>query len=647
MSNTNDWALVLAILVVIAFQALGPAVARADSTARAIHPGMYSRLLLSRDVERISVGNPRVLQVDVLSSREVLALGKTIGATNVLLWYTDGSTDEMRWTVSRDLSLLEDVLRDIHPDIRVESAPYRDAIILRGTVPNVRYARLAEAAASNYVRANRARPGERGSLLLPGDGSAGPGSGGEVLDSAALQGIGGRQSAPISRGASIINLIQVGELPATLEQRILDAARRLGGEKMTVRRIVRGQIPDDEVDTFVIEGEVDCQVDLSRILIAVSTLVTGGESRGISVLTDEAGALAGGGGITGGGGGGSRSGGGGGGGSGRTTGSSGLRSNRIASNIARATALSMADGRILAFVEVRDLPQVRVQVRVFEVNRTKLKDWLPQINTAKVDQSQTNQPPLLPGAGPDSPDLSPDYGGTSYQMATRLLAGAATSQWQVVAGDFAIDIFMSFLESEGVARSLARPTLVVLSGESAVFNVGGSIPVDRTFTTSAGNQNFNDVFFQDFGITLSVRPMVGDDDVITLDVNPDISFPDPGLTQALDETTSGGVSTAAFETRTLSTTTRLADGATLAIGGLLQQQQSVDSSYTPKIHEIPGAGWMAKSLSRSGDETEVVIMLSPRIMREPIPGANLRAYPEAAELLPSQAEAQPEEATSS
>ena len=218
-------------------------------------------------------------------------------------------------------------------------------------------------------------------------------------------------------------------------------------------------------------------------------------------------------------------------------------------------------------------------------------------------------------------------------MATRILQGALASQWQVVAADFAVDVFVALLEAEGLARSLARPTLTVLSGESATFNVGGAIPINRTLTTAAGNQSFSDVSFQEFGITLSVRPMVGDDDIITMDVSPDISFPDPQLTAQLDSGTTAGASTSAFETRTLSTSTRLADGDVLAIGGLLQQKQQVESSFLPVAHAVPGAGWLTKSLSRTSDETEVVILVSPAIVRDRIPGVALWEYPDSMEML--------------
>ena len=603
----------------------------AEVEQRSVIVGMHARMLLGQDVQRISVGNPRVLSVEVLSGRELLALGRSVGRTNLLIWYADGVTEELRWIVQRDLSLLRKVVQDINPGIAVESAPDRDAIILRGTVPDVRYSRLAEAAAVGYLRAGRRAGAQSAAPSLPtaaqSDGGSPQASGPEGSDTGTGQAgpldVANRLRAGLGGGsAAVINLIQVGELPATLEERILDAIRTLGGADVTVRRIVRGEIPSDTVDTFVLEGEVGGQVALSRVLIAASTVVTGRSSGDIQVLANEAGAL-GSAGVAGG------TGSAGFGNSGRGGGTAGLRVNQVRSNIGRATAVSAAGGRILAFVHVRDLPKVRVKVRVFEVNRTRLKDWLPTLNAAQVDPEQSTQPPLIAG----TPGTSPDFGQNTLQATARILQGVLQSQWEIVAGDLALDVAFSLLETEGLARSLARPTLIVLSGESAVFNVGGAIPIDRTVTTAAGNQNFSDVFFQEFGITLAVRPLVGEDDMITMDVSPDISFPDATLTAALEGGTSGGASTTAFETRTLSTSTRLADGDVLVIGGLLQQQESVDSNFTPGAHQAPGVGWLAKSLARNRDETEVVLLLAPAIVRDRIPGVELWAYSDGQELL--------------
>ena len=92
---------------------------------RSVTLGMHSRVVLDRDMQRISVGSPRILDVQVINSRELLALGRSIGRTNLLVWYADGTTEDMYWSVERDLSVLEQVLHDIYPTIRVEPAPDR------------------------------------------------------------------------------------------------------------------------------------------------------------------------------------------------------------------------------------------------------------------------------------------------------------------------------------------------------------------------------------------------------------------------------------------------------------------------------------------------------------------------------------------
>ena len=149
----------------------------ADRAYRSVTLGMNARVMLDREVARIAVGAPGVLQVEVLSGRELLALGRAVGKTNLLVWYADGSVDEMHWTVRRDVSLLQAVLRDIHPGIQVASAPDRDAIILRGVVPDLRYSRLAEAAAVRYLRSNEGGATGPGIALPTGDAATGSDAG--------------------------------------------------------------------------------------------------------------------------------------------------------------------------------------------------------------------------------------------------------------------------------------------------------------------------------------------------------------------------------------------------------------------------------------------------------------------------------------
>ena len=195
---------------------------------------------------------------------------------------------------------------------------------------------------------------------------------------------------------------------------------------------------------------------------------------------------------------------------------------------------------------------------------------------------------------------------------------------------------MTLLEDASIARSLARPSLTVLSGEVARFSAGGQIPINVTVdtqTSAASGALLSTTIFAGFGVDVAVRAMVAEDDTITLDVTPSVSQPDFELTSDITDATGTGQTTTAFETRSLSTTTRLRDGQSFLIAGFVQSSMSQDSRFTPGIHRVPGLGWTAKSRQDAADDTDFVIVVSPSIVRERLSRSELWAFPDPAELL--------------
>ena len=153
---------------------LAPAVASAGTPARVrIVVGNHHRIPLDFPVVRMATGDPAVAHVQLVNDRELLVLGRRVGRTNLIVWLADGGVHDLALRVERDLSLLAVALRDIHPGITVETVPDRDAVALRGTVPDVRFARAAEATAHEYLSGarNLEAGGERG-LLVRADGAA-------------------------------------------------------------------------------------------------------------------------------------------------------------------------------------------------------------------------------------------------------------------------------------------------------------------------------------------------------------------------------------------------------------------------------------------------------------------------------------------
>jgi type II secretory pathway component GspD/PulD (secretin) len=202
-----------------------------------------------------------------------------------------------------------------------------------------------------------------------------------------------------------------------------------------------------------------------------------------------------------------------------------------------------------------------------------------------------------------------------------------------ISGDH-VDIrsLFSLLESEGLSKTLSSPSLTVLSGELASFGVGGSIPVESSILAASGIAT-TEVEFIDFGINLSVRPLVGEDGYITLDIVPEVSNPDATLTAQIRATSGTDPATTAFSSRVLRTSSRLRDGQTLLIGGLTERSRTDDTSQTPWLHNVPLLGWLFKDFSYADGDHELVIALSPVIVRDVPNDALLWAFPTGVELM--------------
>lgn len=256
----------------------------------------YRRLIFPQTIQRIAVGDTDILSAEVISSRELLLLGRETGRTTLIVWFADRSSGEYPFSIERDLSVLARALKRVNPTIEVESAPDRDALILTGRVPDLLVSMTAEAVARNYLDAGN-RPGTAQPLVasVPPDATAapatapGPGGPAQPVPAPAVQLRGTTQTS-----GSVINLIQLDTLPAASEQKILDAIRTIGGGAVTVRRVLYGSVPDDTRDTLVLEGQVQNQVALMRVLTVAARLFAGETvtEQGIQVIADESGALA-------------------------------------------------------------------------------------------------------------------------------------------------------------------------------------------------------------------------------------------------------------------------------------------------------------------------------------------------------------------
>ena len=179
-----------------------------------------------------------------------------------------------------------------------------------------------------------------------------------------------------------------------------------------------------------------------------------------------------------------------------------------------------------------------------------------------------------------------------------------------------IDLQIRALEEKGVIRTLAEPNLVALSGDTASFLAGGEFPIPV-----ASKDNEITIEFKKFGVSLDFTPTVLGDGLVNLRVRPEVS--------ALDR--ANGIRTADIEipgisVRRADTTVELHDGQAFAVAGLLQNNYSNDVRQTPWLGNVPILGALFSSKRFQRNESELVIIITPRLV-QPAPHPDQLANP--------------------
>jgi pilus assembly protein CpaC len=168
------------------------------------------------------------------------------------------------------------------------------------------------------------------------------------------------------------------------------------------------------------------------------------------------------------------------------------------------------------------------------------------------------------------------------------------------------------LQTKGLFQSLAEPNLVAESGKEASFLAGGEFPVPVVQGT--GGAMSVSISFKEFGVRLSFTPVVNGDRV-HLKVRPEVSTLDFNNAILLQ-----GFRIPALSTRRTETEIELQDGQTFAIAGLLSNNVSSTLQKIPGIGDIPILGQLFRSKSAQKEQTELVVMITPQILRNDSPG---------------------------
>jgi general secretion pathway protein D len=168
------------------------------------------------------------------------------------------------------------------------------------------------------------------------------------------------------------------------------------------------------------------------------------------------------------------------------------------------------------------------------------------------------------------------------------------------------------LASKNLIKILSSPRLTVRDGKTASLVVGTEVPIVSSQTTSpvttVGTTGIlQAIQYRKTGVSLEITPMVQAKNVVTLEIKQEVS-------EAQINTTSD-ISSPLILNRTISTEVVASDGQTILLGGLIQENDSATINKIPILGDIPYLGYMFKTTTTSQKRTELVLMVTPRIMR--------------------------------
>lgn len=280
---------------------------------------------------------------------------------------------------------------------------------------------------------------------------------------------------------------------------------------------------------------------------------------------------------------------------------SGMASNANSLTRAISIAEAYAPKKVVNALQVGGVQQVMLEVRVAEMNRELIKRL--GMNFAAIGSNEFGVS-MLGGLTTLTNFTHPGVGAGAATV-TQEVTSAIQGIFGFNTGSVSWTGFVDALKEENLIKVLAKPTLVALNGQEAAFLAGGEfpIPVPQAFGLVT-------VQFKKFGVGLVFTPNIMNSKHISLNVAPEVSELDFQNALRLQ-----GFTVPSITTRRAATTIELADGQSFAIGGLMRDNVRESVKKVPYLGEIPILGALFRSSSFQKNETELVIIVTPHLVK--------------------------------
>jgi type IV pilus assembly protein PilQ len=257
-------------------------------------------------------------------------------------------------------------------------------------------------------------------------------------------------------------------------------------------------------------------------------------------------------------------------------------------------------------------PQVLIEAKFVETTKNPRKDlginWGNTLlnHEVKIRRPDPTSPIVSPG-GPSTPNPGP------FEWSKNLAGGAWTPSTMILDAGEAGMVF-SFLSQDTDTELLANPRVVTTDNSKARISIATQYPIPNfSFSEQTASLQISGFEYKDIGIILNVLPRINKNDYVTLDVTPEASSSTENAT--LQSGGGNAVSIPIINVRTASTTVLIKSGNTLAIGGLMRQDNSDSYTKVPLMGDAPLVGRLFRSKSLNKTKRDLLIFLTPTIVR--------------------------------
>jgi type IV pilus assembly protein PilQ len=279
-------------------------------------------------------------------------------------------------------------------------------------------------------------------------------------------------------------------------------------------------------------------------------------------------------------------------------------------------------------VQRLDVPvkQVLIEARIVVVSDTFERDLGAQFGITNVQHNGNNGLLSISGNGagadtmiqsglsnlsagnPITPVVTPALA-NRYMVNTPAANTNGSIGISLLGGSYLVDLALSAAENEGKSEEVSSPRVITANQKQATIMQGVEIPYQESASSGATTTQFKNAV-----LSLKVTPLITPDNRVMLDL--DVS--DDTVGQQVSSATGGSVPS--IDTREIVTQVLVGDGQTVVLGGILDTNKSYSAAKVPWLGDIPVLGHLFKSTTNINNKTELLIFITPKILRE---GSNL------------------------